>query len=342
MNNKLSLVPLLLILAITLVIPVGAKAESAITASISAAADELTVGDPIQLTLTVIHPPDYHVILPQLEAKWGEFTVASQSAGTTVSNPDGTASTSQMIDARLFAPGTFTTPSLPISISDSSGQLSEVIAEPLSLTILSVLVEGDNELRDIKPQAELPYRNLLAWIVGIAVLTFGLAGALILWRRHRAKLSLALVDNRLPHEVALDELERIEKLDLPKMGRLKEHYSLVADCIRLYMENIYHIPVIERTTGEIRANMKHSPISQEVAKQFIYFLDESDLVKFSKFTPDVESANQLLAQGRHIVEKTKPAVTEIGIDNNERPSNSISSGPGLGTGGRNQPVEVSA
>ena len=324
-------------------VPAVVSAESGIKATLlmDGVPEQITVGDPIQLTLVVEHPAGYQVLLPQLDTSWGDFIVHSQSPGTTVSNPDGTETTSQVIDVRLFAPGEFTTPPLPVAVSDSQGRLSEVTAAPLTLAITSVLVEGDTQLRDIKPQADLPYTNLLPWVIAAGLLSFGIAG-IILWRRRRkAKLSLAAIDNRLPHEVALDELDRIETLQLPVSGRYKVHYTLVSDCVRVYMGKTYNFPVLERTTGEIRSSLKRTKISRDIANQFISFLDQSDLVKFSKFTPDVNSAQQLLLQGRKIVEITKPIPTGID-DSNQESSPGFPSGPGFGSNGRNPQAEVTA
>jgi hypothetical protein len=351
MHKKKIFVSLLIITLIYLVIPVGAKAESEVSAMLSADLGEFTVGDPVPMTLAVTHPAGHQVILPQLEANWGDFTIHSQSAGTTESNPDGTETTSQEIDARLFAPGTFTTMPLSVTVSDSSGQLREIVVDPVSVTIASVLVEGDSELRDIKPQAALPYSNILPWVIGFALLVLVITGAYFWHRRRQAKLALVLVDNRLPHEVALDELERVESLNLPRAKRFKEHYTLISDCIRIYMEKTFKFPVRERTTREIKNGLKRSPISHGLANQFVSFLDESDLVKFSKFTPDAESAQQLLAEARtiventnearSIVENTKPVVADL-ADEEQDPSMDISSGPGFGKNDRNQKAEVTA
>ena len=335
------LIPLLIVVAIGLAAPFSASAESLTTATLSTGSGEFTVGDPIPLTLSVTHPAGHQVILPQLEANWGELVVRSQSAGTTVSNPDGTETTTQVLEVSLFSPGEFSTLPLPVTVSDGSGQLSEVTADPLSLTISSVLVEGDSELRDIKPQAALPYMNLLPWVVGFVLLGLGLTAVFFWLRRRRARLSLGIVDNRLPHEVALAELYRVETLDLPISGRFKEHYTLVSDCLRVYMEKSFQIPILERTTGEIKVNLKRSSVSNEVAVQFVSLLEESDLVKFSKITPDLEDAHHLLLGGRQIIEITKPLVTESGDDDQES-SPHIPSGPGFGKNGRNPQAEVTA
>ena len=340
MNKKRLLIPVIMMIVLATLIAgtTVVQAQDLIQAIITTEGENLTVGDPIQLTLSVTHAADQTVILPQLESTWGEFVVHSQTIPETVTNPDGTRTTSQVIDVRLFAPGTFTTPSLPIKVSDSTGQLSEVTAEPLSLTINSILVEGDTELRDIKPQAELPYTNLLPWIIG-GLLIAGILGGVSLWRRRgQTRLVQASIDTRQPHEVALDELERIGKLGLPEAGRFKEHYTLVSDCIRVYLERTFQIPVLERTTTEIRSSLKGTVIAPEIVHQIISLLDESDIVKFSQFTPDTTSANQLLKTGCHIVENTKPTVETID-ENNQVSGNRDSS---YTSDKRNQPTEVTA
>jgi hypothetical protein len=310
-NGQLILIPLLI--AMTLLVAPIAYAASPVEARISAKAGSYTVGDPIQLTLSVTHPDDYTVILPELGASWGDAVVRSQSPATTVSNADGTETTSQVIDLRVFAPGTFTTPPLGITISDSQGDLTEITADPIELTIASVLIEGDTQLRDIKPQIALPVSNLLALaVVGLASAAAGLGIALLWWRRRRAQLALASVDNRPPDQIALEELARIAELGLPERGRFKEHYTLVSDCIRVYGERVFDIPVLERTTGEVQASLRQANVAQDVIRTFITFLDESDLVKFSTFHPDSASAYRLLDSGREIVEVTRPGfVTSV-------------------------------
>ncbi|MFC2042724.1 hypothetical protein ACFLUA_01045 [Chloroflexota bacterium] len=312
MNHKRSLILLLLTaIAFLTAIPAVAKADSPVEARFTIDDKELAVGDPIHITLSVTHPAGHQVIFPQIESNWGDFTVKYQSPATTVDNGDGTETTNQIMDVRVFAPGTFTTPPLSVTISDSEGQLSAIAASPVTFVISSVLIDGDNELRDIKPQAELPFFNIFPWILTLFVFVLFVGGTAYLKRRHTMKMRMAEIDNRFPHEVALDELDHIEGLKLPDAGRFKEHYTLTSDCLRSYMENTFHLPVMERTTGEIQANMKQINIPVDIAKNFISFLQDSDLIKFSKFKPDVTSSYELLENARQIVEETKPAITTI-------------------------------
>jgi hypothetical protein len=349
--KKQLLIPIVLLL---LLLSAGITwAQSPVSATLTANTSEATVGDPIPLTLSVTHPAGYHVIIPELDSEWGDFVVAGQSQPATVDNEDGTQTTSVTIDGRLFAPGEYTTPSLTISVTDGAGNLSEVAVPPATLNIVSVLVEGDAQLRDIKAQAELPYTPILPWAVGGLALAAAALFAFV-WMRRRAHRPAA-VDNRLPHEVAMDELARIESLNLPTEGRYKEHYTLVSNCVRRYMEQTWAIPVLERTTAEIQAGLRAADMPVDVRRLFLSFLDESDLVKFSTFTPDTLSASQLLGQARLIVAATRPlpaeetpardneqpvmvrqqvtAATAVSLNGNSASSNdALSGGPALSNG----------
>jgi hypothetical protein len=280
------------------------------------------------------------VLAPQLEAEWGDLTVYGQSPATTVTHDDGTATTRQQIDVRIFAPGTFSTPPLVVTVSDSGGQLTEVDVAPASIAVSSVLVEGDTHLRDIKPQVDLPFTALWPWLVGGLVAAAAASGFLLWKRRRQARGAAAAIDNRPPHQVALDQLAHLAQMRLPDKGRFKEHYSLLSDCMRVYVEKRYDVPVLERTTTEVWAGLKQSTMAPDVARRFMRLLGESDLVKFAKVVPDAPSAYQAVEQARDIVLETQPAVASPVADDD--PAGSRPPGSELMARQASQRTEVTA
>ena len=130
--------------------------RSAIRISFTADRSTLTVGDLATLVLEVTHPADHVVVVPRLGNEWGSFEVVTQTAAQTGSNGDGTETTSQRIEVTLFAPGTFETPDLPISVRGPDGGIEQVFPSPVLLTVTSVLTDGDETLKDIRPDADLP------------------------------------------------------------------------------------------------------------------------------------------------------------------------------------------
>lgn len=273
------------------------------SATITADGNTLTVGDPVILTVSVTHPEGSVVLFPELAANWGDFVVRSQSAPETVSNEDGTSVTSQQIDARLFAPGDFQTPPLTITIADTAGNLSETAVAPLPITVQSVLVEGDTALRDIKPQANLPLPAVWPYLVGGLAVTAVVA--FVLFRRQQK----AVVDNRLPHEKALDTLAAIDKQGYVQNGRYKEQYAAVSDTLRAYFETITNVPFTDRTTAEIRYDLAAGPLNLGDAQRLLLLLEDADWVKFAKVTPSQHEAERLTQDARQLVLDTKPQQT---------------------------------
>jgi len=316
---------------IVALIPFGmAFASEGINATLITAEGEYTVGDPIPLNLTVTHPNGYRVLPLQFQdAAWGELEIREVTPSQVIANPDGTETTTQTIYATLWAPGEFSTPELSLGVSDTAGEIHEISAAPLGLNVASVLVEGDINLRDIKPQASLPLPTLWPWVVGglLVALVVALAGGWLLRRWwSRRKLTLANTpDNRLPHEVAFDELAQIEGLNLPPQQRFKEHYTLISDVLRQYIEKSFQIPTLDRTTGEIRRSLKLAPFSQDNKRLLIGLLNEADLVKFAKVNPATSQAEDYLGKTRRFVGETRPieVATENGSGSNGHKTESI-------------------
>ena len=338
--KKLPLIPLFLLIALLFAGVVGAQGE--VTATVLGPEGANTVGDAMEVTLVVTHPAGYQVIAPEIDEQWGDFVIRGESPAVTAANEDGTETTIIVYDARLFAPGEFSTPPLAVTVTDGSGQLFEVTAEPAPVVISSVLVEGDSDLRDIKPQAELPFVNLLPWLAGGLLLALAVAFGYWVWQKRQARLALAALDNRQPHEIALDELDRIAGLGLPEQARFKEHYSLVSDTIRLYLERTFTVPMMERTTAEVTAELRHTEMDRGAQRRVVAFLEECDLVKFADVVPSEANAYELITQGRMIVEMTKPLViTADDLDGGPNDRMTVSA-RAFSSNGQGEKVEVGA
>lgn len=340
-SRTLRLLVLLLALLLIALLALPVAGQGAVETTLTAVPAEATVGDPIAITLSVNHPAGYFVIVPQLEQQWGDFTIAGQSPATTTDNGDGSETTSVTYDARLFAPGVFATPPLVYTVTDGTGNLYEFTAQPVGVTVNTVLVEGDADLRDIKPQAEIPTATWLA-LLGIGLALAAVAAGVV-WFSRRRKVAPAAPDTRTPYQRALDDLAEVDGLQLPAAGRFNEYYTLVSEGVRRYMGATYHIPVLERTTAEIQHDLRTAAVDPALRDQFVTFLQESDLVKFANFRPSLEDAAQLSAEARRIVEANHAATAQFPNGEGEGSGGPIpATTPAPSANGQDQPEEVSA
>lgn len=304
----------ILAIIVSFLVSTALYADGEVEVGIVADRDELTVGDVATLTLTVTHPPGHRVVPPRLDQTWGEFEVRFVSQPTTSSVGGSMETTTQTIDVTLFAPGSFETPELPVTVRDQAGQVSRHVAAPVGFTVVSVLTEDDLELRDIRAQAGLPFPPAWPWIVLAVVLALALAvGGWLLYRRRLARRRLdealaAAIDPRTPYEIALDELVRIDAFKLLDQGRFKEHYSLVSETLRAYVQGAFYIPALDLTTEELRASIVGSEVDPEHGRRLVETLADSDLVKFARFRPDTSESQKLTTEVRLVVDATRPAV----------------------------------
>jgi hypothetical protein len=276
-----------------------------------------TVGDRIPLRLRATYSADIQVSLPELPQAWGPFEVQEQASLEPIVNGDGSVTAIREAHVTLWAPGDYQTPPLAVRYWDTNDQLQEVLAPPLTITVVSVLGAGETEKRDLKPQISLPRPPLWPWLLGGSSLAaaLGVAGWLLLARLRRRATPLSTMamplDTRPPEEIAYGELDRIAALDLPAQGEMKRHYTLVTDCMRAYVQGRYRIPALDRTTEELVSALRQTRVDRRHTSLLRELLTDADLVKFAKTRPPINQARAVVDQARHIVDATTIGNSEI-------------------------------
>ena len=301
--------------------PAQGGAPSGVRVSLVADSSELTVGDLVTISLIVSHPVDSTVIVPRLEREWGPFEVQAQTSVQTASVADGIRTVAKQFRVTLFVPGTFETPEILVSVRAPDGTVAQVSPAPIQMTVNSVLSSPEEALKDLRPPADLstPFWERTIALILIAVVVLATAGGttffLIRRSRRADQPAAATPDLRTPWEVAVQELDRIARLDLPGSGDLKEHYTLVAAALRSYLGATYLRDAggrnaDEKSTEEISAGIRRSALDYRRAGLVIELLQEADLVKFANHKPTAVRAREATALVREFVELTAPLFSE--------------------------------
>ena len=113
---------------------------------------------------------------------------------------------------------------------------------------------------------------------------------------------------RPAHEIAYEELERIEGFNLIEQGLIKEFYTEVSEVIRRYVGHRYFIITMELTTAELVDSMMDAEIDEEHVETIRSFLEECDLVKFAKYIPPRAIIYELVPKARAIVAATQETI----------------------------------
>jgi hypothetical protein len=118
-----------------------------------------------------------------------------------------------------------------------------------------------------------------------------------------------------PEQAAVKELARIEALCLAERGRLGEHYTLVSEAVRRYLERRFRVLAMESPASYTLAALRGRDVAPEALDHVGSLLAETDLVKFAKFLPSADEAHRLIERARQLVAMTgKPTSGQVAVE----------------------------
>lgn len=123
-----------------------------------------------------------------------------------------------------------------------------------------------------------------------------------------------------PHQVAMQEIERIKQEKVWQKGLPKEYYTELTDTLRLYIKERFHFNALEMTSGEIIEKLLEHNDKEAIADLRELF-QTADLVKFAKHNPMMNENDANLLNAIDFINETKeiedanakPQPTEITI-----------------------------
>ena len=265
----------------------------------------ITVGDSVVYTLTVQRGDRDRVVFPDVAAQLGDLEVRDARKPEVKKTEAGVVEEAVEFVLTSYAVGAHEIPAFPVGYATASGDTGSVSANPVRITVRSVIRPGEEKaLKDVKPPVDLPV-GLPWWAWLLIVLTLAGALAWFLHRRWKRKPRAKAGPQAPPRPIdELEEFDKIAALGLLARGDYKQHYSLVSDAMRRYVERRYRIEAMERTTYEIVFEMRQAPLERPTIARFEEFLSDCDLVKFAKHVPPIEEMARLIDRAKDIVRFT--------------------------------------
>lgn len=291
--------------------PSGRVAAQDFAAKATADATEMHVGDRVTVRLSVAHPPGWTVQWPDsfdlgaFEALEFEAAAPVADAGGEDGN-EGTVRSQARVVVTSFELGELDIPSVPLVVAGPEGALDTLRTDPFRIGVVSVGLDESGQVRDIKGPLSVPRSWWGPALLGLAAAAAGAAIALLVRRRRPAETAPAKPGPppRPHHVVALEALAALEASPLLEQGRVKEYHVRASDVVRTYLEGKLEVPALERTTGEVAAEMRRAALDARLCEQVREFLEACDLVKFAKLRPSADASRALLGDARSIVEAT--------------------------------------
>jgi hypothetical protein len=286
--------------------------------------EKATIGDPIRFDLDITLPRGYQVSLPQPGSQVGEFSILEFHPGPTIPEPkqppeplpakgQGRTDAEEVLHHRariiaaIYKTGEFTFPSIALTLRDPAGKLTTVASPAAKVSIRSLLAPQDQQLTDLKKQAEIPEpaRWLLWLALGLAAVLLAAAGWWFYRARKRTPLATASAPQVDPFQLAEAELRDLLGRGLLEKQRVKQFYVSLSEIVKRVLEAAYGIPAAERTTDEIIEALRAEVSAADARDDLLRiesFLRLCDLVKFAKFIPPQQESEEAVAWAFRILE----------------------------------------
>ena len=309
--------PFWLIIAsiLLLMLPQGVFAQEAIRIlSHQFEPDDITIGDPVQLRLQIEANENLHIYLDPIGhtgQKHLEIDPPQIKQMQSESLPTDKARYEATYPLRAFVVGTHTLPPITIKYTGTDGDSRSIQTPAYLFEVRSVKSPSDTEMKGIKGPWSVP-RNWFIFILAVFLVIIVVGALVFFYLRRRAKsldLQPETVVQRQPYEIAYEQLNRIEELNLVAQGEIKIYHTEISHVIRHYIAARYHIPALELTTQELLDRLQAEDIPRELVQQFF---TNCDLVKFARYSPTKPEAHERLEEARRIVDETKQFLVAMG------------------------------
>lgn len=270
--------------------------------------DTISIGDELEFKVTVTY--NHLLRLDSLKAsqKLGKFEVKNFQV-LKAQKKKNRISQSFLWKLTIFDLGEFVIPPIPLVLRDPFGIQRQIKTEEKRIYVKSIgAVQQASDIKGLKPPLklrEIPW----FWIVSFIIISALAITSYFLKRRKKLIFEEKVLPVKPAWAEALEKLEQLKNSDWIEKGKIKEYYLELSEIMKVYLEKNFQLPVVDRTTMEIRSELRKKPdLAFDIYQEITVLLEDSDLVKFAKLIPIESQIDKNLSGAFKIVEQTRPKV----------------------------------
>jgi len=255
--------------------------------------EKILVGDNIKYKIIIPNPEKNVISLNSMDLS--PFDLIKKSQLTTKDNK-----VEFLLELSIYEIGKQTIPELKFIISGEKNE-TELVIPSKELVVGSVLNKADEKglaIKDIKDSILIKEKSYFIIYLLLGVLSFIILFFVFKKWSEKEKSTPVIIEEKIPaDEIAYKKLSELINQDLIKKGKVKEYFFLLSEIVREFIGNRYDFDSIELTSGELVSAIKtEAKFNREYLVVINNFLEDSDLIKFSKIEPlseEIENTTKL-------------------------------------------------
>jgi hypothetical protein len=293
---------------LTVISVAGAEAEPSIEVAPSVA--ELTIGDRLELFVTVRVEQTSERLDVRFQP-WGETLGPAEILAVApieqLQGPDGSTVYTQRLVLTLFRLGEVTLPPVEATVIGAHGE-TPLTSISTRLTVRSVLPEGSEDI-EAKPPAppRRPGMGRSFWWSATALMATCLVALLALWWQAEGLDG----DSKGPPRLAPMEELRRSLLALRSETEVVPLHAELSLAVRRYLGRALTFQALERTTTEVRRELRGRQLPADVVRQTGDLLAACDMVKFARRSVDMTAARSRIGTAKTIADGIAVATAPI-------------------------------
>lgn len=271
----------------------------------------VTIGDRIRYQVTVLRAADDKLLSKIEFPNSRDFAVKKVTDLPVKKLKDGRIQESRVFEISAYALGQYIIPEGEIHyLSDGGKQKKSLKTQRFFITVESVdKGKKKTDIRGIKGPGEykINWRPLI-WTASGVIFSI-LLMVLGVWQ-YRKRLGLRAEEKLTLNERVIRDLHRLFNSNLLREGKTREYFYELSDLIKQYFTQRYSFPATDQTTSEIIVSLREKDISPQTFKLIKSFLDDVDIIKFAKYSPQTAEVTSINQSALGIVEQTKPVIVQ--------------------------------
>lgn len=154
---------------------------------VTTSTQKVTTSEMFEVILQVRHDPGYQIQLPEIPEKLGHFFVFETHSSPARLDSSGWVELKRVYTLEPDILGVNEVPEFLVTAKDPEGKVVKVSSKPMAVTVTSVLVGGEKNIRDIAPDTRPSTAESVArWPIALLLANVLVVGCLLMvWRKWR-------------------------------------------------------------------------------------------------------------------------------------------------------------